>query len=327
MTIQITILGLGRIGASLGLALVDKKASILRVGNDREPEFARKAQKMGAVDQTNFNLPSAVRQADIVVLAMPVDEIKTTLETIAPDLKDGCVVMDTSPIKQGVEQWAAQLFPKGRHFVGLTPTINPAYLGEFSAGIDAAHADLFKNSLMIITSPHGADADALKLAADLAVLVGSNPFFADTQEIDGLLAAVHLLPELMAAALVGATVSQPGWKEARKVAGPVYAHVTQPMLNLTESKFFGQGALLNKENTLRMLDCAMNSLRDMRQAIADEDEEALAAQIRSAVEARVKWQAQREKADWDLGNTEPLPSSGEVLGRLIGLGKRKDKNK
>ena len=46
-------------------------------------------------------------------------------------------------------------------------------------GIDAAHADLFKNSLMIITSPPGADADALKLAADLAVLVGSIPFFAD----------------------------------------------------------------------------------------------------------------------------------------------------
>lgn len=329
MTIQITILGLGRIGTSLGLALADKKPAITRVGNDREPQFARQAQKLGAVDQTHFNLPSAVRQADIVILAMPVDEIKSTLESIALDLKEGCVVLDTSPIKRSVEGWAEQILPKGRPFVGFTPTLNPAYLHDTATGPDAGHADLFKNSLVIITSPHGADADALKLAADMAVLIGSTPFFADSDEIDGLMAAVQLLPELMSAALVDATVSQPGWNEARKAAGPAYAHASQPLLNLTESQFFGQGALLNKDNTLRMLDCAINSLRDLRQAISDGDEEALAQQVRGAVDARIAWQVQREKSDWNLPtNAEPLPTSGEVLGRLIGLGKkRKDTKK
>ncbi len=327
MTIQITILGLGRIGTSLGLALADKKASITRVGNDREPQYVKQAQKLGAVDQTNFNLPSAVRQADIVILAMPVDEIKSTLEAIAINLKEGCVVLDTSPVKRGVEQWAGQILPPDRYFIGFTPTINPAYLADTATGPDAGHADLFKNSLVIITSPHGADADALKLAADLAVLIGSTPFFADSDEIDGVMAAVHLLPELMAAALVDATVSQPGWREARKAAGPAYAHASRPLLTLTESQFFGQGALLNKDNTLRMLDGAINSLRDLRQAIAEENEEELAKRVKDAVEARIAWQVQREKADWDLpANSEPLPSASDMMGRLFGLGKKRKDN-
>ena len=325
MTIQITILGLGQVGASIGLALAEKKDDILRVGNDREPDITKKVQKMGAVDQTHYNLPAAVRNADIVLLCMPVDEIKQTLEAIAADLREGCVVIDTSPVKQGVAEWARQLLPNDRHYLAMTPTLNPAYLHEFAVGSEAAHADLFKNSLMIITSLPGANADALKLTSDLAVLVGGTPFFADPDEIDGVMAAVHLLPQLLAATLVDVTVNQPGWTEARKVAGRAYAHTTLPLLDMTESEYYGQGALLNKVNTLRLLDTTIASLRAMREEIAEEDEKSLKDRIKAAVDARMKWQAQREKADWELAQTEPLPTSGEILGRLFGLGRKPKK--
>jgi prephenate dehydrogenase len=328
MAIQITILGLGQVGASIGLALAEKKDAILRVGNDREPEFAKRAQKLGAVDQVQHNLPNAVSKADVVVLAMPVDEIRETLEVIAGDLKEGAVVIDTSPVKVGVSDWAEKILPKDRYFVAMTPTLNPAYLDETKTGIDAAHADLFRNSLMVITSPSGANADALKLAADLATLLGSLPFFADAYETDGLLAAVRLLPDLAAAALVDATTRQPGWSEARKLAGPGYARATRAMLDPLESKFFGQSALLNKENTLRMLDQLIASLRSTRQAIADGDEAGLKDMIDQAVTARLTWETQRHKADWNNMPANPLPTSGEIMGRLFGLGRKsKDKEK
>ena len=326
MTIQITILGLSQVGASIGLALAEKKETILRVGNDREPEIAKRAQKLGAVDQVQHNLPNAVRKADVVILCMPVDEIRQTLEVIAPDLKEGCVVMDTSPVKVGVSDWALNLLPKDRYFVAMTPTLNPVYLDEAKVGVEAAHADLFHNSLMVITSPTGANADALKLASDLATLLGSIPFFADAYETDGLMAAVHLLPELVAAALVDATMTQPGWSEARKLANRAYAHATHPLLATTESQFYGQSALLNKANTLRVLDNMIASLRTARQSIADGDEEALKSQIGKAVEARFTWEMQRQKADWGLAPAAPLPSSGDIFGRLFGLG-RKPKEK
>lgn len=325
MTIQITILGLGQVGASFGLALADKKESIVRVGNDRNPEVAKRAQKLGAVDQVQFNLPSAVRKADVVLLCMPVDEIKSTLEAIALDLKEGCVVADTSPIKAGVAEWAAQILPAERHFVTMTPTINPAYLEDAHDGVEAAHADLFKNSLMIITGPSGVEGDVLKLAADLAALVGSPPFFADPQEVDGLMAAVNLLPKLLAAALVDATVNQPGWVEARKVAGKAYARATLPLIEPDEADFHGQTALLNKANALRVLDNVIASLRTMRQAIVDEDEKALADRLRAAINARELWMAQRQKSNWELAMAQELPTSSEILGRMFGLGRKPKK--
>jgi prephenate dehydrogenase len=324
MTVQITILGLGQVGTSIGLALANKKEAIVRVGNDRDPGIARRSQKMGAVDQIQFNLPSAVSKADAVILCLPVDEIKNTLEVIVKDLKEGCVLIDTSPVKVGVAAWASQLLPKERFFVTMTPSLNPAYLEESAHGIDAAHADLFQNSLMAITSLPDTQADALKLATDLATLLGATPFFTDPYESDGLLAAVHLLPHLLAAALVEATTSQPGWGEARKMAGQAYARVSYPLLEPLETEFFGQAALLNKANTVRVLDNAIAALQGLRKAVADENEDELTRRIRAAVEARAVWQVQRQKGDWGMMVTsgEPLPTSGDILGRLIGWNRK-----
>lgn len=325
MPIQITILGLGQIGTSIGLALAEKKDTITRVGNDREPGVAKQAQRLGAVDKVQLNLPNAVRNADVVILSTPVDEIRHILEAIQLDLKEGCVVIDTSPVKIGVAAWVQELLPKGVHFVTMTPTLNPIYLEETAVGVEAAHADLFKNSLMVITSPPGIDADALKLAADLATLLGGTPFFADPYEVDGLLAAVGLLPRLMAAALVESTTSQPGWNEARKLASRVYAQVSHPLLELDEVDYYGQAALLNKDNVVRMLDEVIQSLRELRSAIATEDEAALKERIGKAIKARNLWLEQRYKSDWDRAPAQAMPTAGEMLGSLVGLGKKREK--
>src|SRR5512138_4030418 len=111
MPVQITIIGLNQIGASIGLALAKVKDQVTRIGNDREPTIARQAEKAGAVDKTVFNLPSAVREADVVILALPVDEIRETIEIIAQDLKPGSVMIDTSPVKGPVLEWVKELLP------------------------------------------------------------------------------------------------------------------------------------------------------------------------------------------------------------------------
>jgi len=69
MSTEFTIIGLGQIGASIGLALAGQKPPIHRIGNDLEPEFSRRAQKMGAIDQVVFNIPRSVKNAWTVVPA------------------------------------------------------------------------------------------------------------------------------------------------------------------------------------------------------------------------------------------------------------------
>lgn len=321
MTVQITVIGLGQIGASIGLALSDKTDQLLRVGNDRSIDAERQAEKMGAFDKIKRNLHAAVEDADIVVLALPVDEIHETLKMIVEDLKEGAVVLDTSPVKVAVSGWAKELLPAGRFFLTFCPSLNPQYLEEAALGIDAAHPDLFQRSLIAITSPPGTDPDAVKLASDLALLLGAQPFFVDPHEADGLLAASHLLPKLVAAAMVNATIDQPGWTEGRKLAGQAYAGVTAPVAHLDEVKSLGMSALLNQENVLRVMDDLVTELVNLRTSIANRDEEALSKLLEYAQKGREEWLLQRFKMDW--GGEMPqanLPTAGEMMGRLFSFG-------
>jgi len=327
MTVKITIIGLGQIGTSVGLALADQAELVFRLGHDREIGIARKAEKMGALDKVSINLPAAVREADLVLLALPVDQIQETLEAMKEDLKEGVVVMDTGPVKQVVAAWTSEILPADRYYVGLTPVLNPIYLHDVDSGLEAAHPDLFRDGLMGIVSPPGTPSEAIKLAADLTRLLGSSPLFADPVEMDGLVAATHILPQLIAAGLLNATVDQPGWQEGRKIAGRSYADVSAPVMYPTEPKTLTSAAILNRENVIRVLDSAVASLKTMRNDLLNEDTQTLEERLNRARQGRQTWLQGRLTANWAAEETTSVeaPTASEVFGRFIGAGRKKKK--
>lgn len=325
MAVNITIIGLGQIGTSVGLALADKTELVYRLGHDRELGKARKAKKMGALDKVSLNLPSAVRDADLVLLALPVDQIQDTLEVMKEDLKEGVVVMDTGPVKQVIAAWVSEILPPERYYVGLTPVLNPVYLHDIDSGLEAARPDLFRDGLMGIVSPPGTPSEAIKLAADLTRLLGATPLFADPLEMDGLVAATHILPQLIAAGLLNATVDQPGWQEGRKIAGRSYADVSAPIMYPTEPRTLTTAAILNRENVIRVIDSAVASLNAMRNDLLNEDDQALEERLVRAREGRQVWLQGRMVADWAAEETTTVeaPTASEVFGRFIGTGRKK----
>jgi prephenate dehydrogenase len=323
MPIQITIIGLGQIGASVGLALAEKKDLVVRMGHDKEPGINKKAEKIGAVDKTHYNLPAAVRDAEIVLLALPFDAIRETLEFIGQDLKEGAVVMDTAPVKGPTFEWVKQYIPEGRYYAGLIPAVNPSYVHDMQAGIDAARADLFKKGVFGIVAPPGTPGEAVKLAADLSHLLGAESMFMEQVEADSMMASLHLLPQLMSAALLGITVDQPGWMESRKLAGKAYAAGTGALFYQDTSAGLRDSVLANRENTLRVLDNLTASLAVIRQEIVAEDSVQLGARFDKAVDGRAKWWSLRTKGDWyesELGSTSEAPSAGDYMRKLF-LGK------
>ena len=328
MTVQITIVGLGQIGASIGLALAGRQELVYRVGHDREIGIARRVEKMGALDKVAINLPAAVREADIVMLALPVDQIRDTLTIIGEDLKAGVVVMDTSPAKQALMNWVAELLPTESYYIGLMPAVNALFLREAETGIDAAHADLFHNSLVCIVASPKAHSEAIKLATDLVKLLGAAPLFADLLEVDGLMAKTQILPQLMAAALLDATLDQPGWMEARKLASKSYAQVTAPILIPTEARSLQVATMLNQVNVVRLLDELVASLQAMRAEIAGEDSPGLNRRLEHARHGREEWWNQRLADRWpeDEPPSVKAPTSSEIFGHLIGLRKRQHKD-
>ena len=327
MTKQITIIGLGQIGASVGLALEQYKSSLKRVGHDRKPDVAKSAQTLGAVDEINFNLPSSVREADIVFLAVPFSEIEETLKLIGEDLKEGAVVIDSAPVKGTVAEWAERYIPSGRSYVGLVPSIGPDHLLNVGAGQVSARADLFHEAVFLVCPSHKAPEQAVKRVTDLLELLGASPLFSDALEADGLMAALHTLPQVMAAALLNATTKQPGWKEARKMASRPYGLNAASVLYLDESAALLETMRSNRVNVTRVLDNAIRSLTELRAAMEDDDLKSAEDLLDDAYLGGMQWLKDRLGADW-LSEDKPqieIPSFGE---RLLGTWVRPDrKNK
>jgi len=321
VTIQITIIGLGQIGASMGLALAKHTDLVTRVGHDKVTAVARQVEKSGAVDRVDTNLPNSVRTANLVLLCLPIDQISETMRLIAQDLIEGAVIMDTSPLKVIVADWAKELLPAGRHYVGLTPVINPAYLSDASFGLQAAHPDLFEKGLIAITSPPRTDSNAIKLAADLTKLLGSTPMFADLAEIDGLMTSTMILPQILAAALLNATVDQPGWREARKVAGRAFADASGPVLHLDSSQSLKTSIVSNRENVMRVLDNSLAELQLVRNIIIEQDDSALEEYLERAYRSGNKWKQERLAGDWENEQAAPVEKRG-FMSHLIGSSPR-----
>ncbi|MEW6716628.1 MAG: prephenate dehydrogenase/arogenate dehydrogenase family protein [Chloroflexota bacterium] len=326
MTIQITIVGLGQFGTSVGLALSKHANQLHRVGNDAEPARVQKAKNMGALDKITYNLPKAVSKADIVLLSVPMNEVEKTLHLIAPELKEGAVVLDMSAVKMPVIAWAQEYLPAERHLVGLTPVLNPLYLHETTSGQEAAHEDLFKNGLMLIVTPPGTVDAVLKLAVDFTHLLDAAPMFADASEVDGIMASSDLLPQLLAAALTQFTSNQAGWQDSRKMTGRPYAIATSPLALDLPAESLGLAALLNQENLLRVIDHFIASLLTFRKCLEDKDEKELVGWLSEAYERREKWWAQRRTGEWKSEELpRDYPTLRERLGMLVGLGRKESK--
>ena len=318
MPIQITIIGLGQIGASMGLALATHKNSILRVGHDKKPDVEREASQKGVADKMEHNLPNAVRDAKLVVLCIPHSQMRETLELIAPDLKKGTVVLDTTPIKAGVQKWAKEILPDGCHYVGLVPAINPEALHDFQFGLTAAQPDLFSNGIFLVDAPHGTPEEAVTLVIDFVRLLGAKALLADPIESDGLMSTTHLLPQLVAASLLNATIDQPGWQDARKMAGRAYATVTAGLAYQDEIDSLRLSALHNRASVVHALDVTIAALRGLRDDIENENDDGVALRLESALQGRKRWLSERMSADWAKSQETEISDVPSFSERLFG---------
>ena len=310
--LQVAIVGLGLIGASAGLALHQYQEKLTVVGHDPSPELSSKAKRAGAVDRTEWNMISAVANADRVILALPVSEIRFTLDAIKGDLRPGCIVVDTADVKAPVMQWAAELLPPEVHFVGghpivLSDTLEPG----------GARADLFQGKIFCLTPSSSTDSTAVQLAADVAEAVGAKPYFLDAEEHDGLAAGVEHLPGLMAAVLMSVTSGSHGWKDMRKLASNQFYAST--LLTARSGKEAIAGPLANREHVVHWLDAAIAELTSFREQLARGEADELAGQVDQALAANYSWLNATYTGNWDT-EANPMadvPSAGSSMRELF----------
>jgi prephenate dehydrogenase len=318
MTVQISIIGLGQIGASMGLALGKEKDQIHLVGHDKDRAAVGYAKANQVVDKVTLTLSGAVEKADIVILALPIQEIEAVLEHISQDLKQDTLVIDTSPIKAPVLNWVEQFLPGNCHYVGFTPVIGSEYLTDMGFGPETSSADLFEGSLIGIIGGQATSEDVMKLAVNLVHLLGATPYFTDPLEIDGLMSLTYILPQVIAAALLRISQHSPGWREARKVASKAYNQTTNPFGQDEIAGALAVSFINNQENTTRLINDLIRELVKLRDLPEEINQEEIEEYFTKLQRGRDLWFDDRKEGNW-LDSSGPKIPKRNFLADLLGF--------
>jgi prephenate dehydrogenase len=313
---RIAIVGLGLIGGSLGLALRASGQGWEVVGHNRHHEAAGRAQKRGAIDRAEWNLPRAVAGADLVILAVAPLAMEKVLADVAPHLEPGAIVTDVASTKSDVLAWAERILPENVHFVGGHPMA-----GKETGGIDAAEATLFRGATYCILPGARCAPEAVTRVESLVRAVGAVPYFLDPIEHDSYVAAISHVPFIAATALVSTVTASPSWRDMARMAAGGFRDATRTAS--ADAIMHRDICLTNRTAIAHWLDGYIAELARVRELLADDS---LAPEERSAqleqffVDAKVardRWEDNRRAAMPEDAPLVVVPTAREGLGQMF----------
>ncbi len=242
---QITIIGTGLIGGSLGLALKKQRFLGRIIGCDRAPVLER-ARNKGAIDEGHTDPADAVRGSQIIVLATPVGGILDLIARLGPALPPKTLLTDTGSTKAEVLARATSVFGKhtGQRFLAGHPMA-----GKEQCGVEFADPDLFQGAAWLLTP--SADQDIYSgLSAEFLQWVekiGARVASMDAAAHDQLCAWISHLPQMISTALAAALVEEYGENAPLLEAG---GRALREMTRISASPYsmWRDVALTNKKN-------------------------------------------------------------------------------
>lgn len=260
---KVVIVGVGLIGGSIGLAIKKNKVARKVVGLSHRQDSLSKALKMGAIDEGLTDLPQAIKGADLVILATPVEWIVKMLPQINPHLKRSCIVTDVGGTKEEIMVAAQNALANPNNFVGSHPLA-----GSEKKGVDFAAADLFQNALCIITPLKNTNPQARDKVKVLWTKIGCLVKPMPPEEHDEILAYVSHMPHVVAFGMVESipenflSYAPRGLKDTTRIAG-------------SDPELWKDVCMTNSKYVIKSIDAVVKNLSYVRKAIIDRDEKVL----------------------------------------------------
>jgi prephenate dehydrogenase len=222
---RVTIVGLGLIGGSMGLALKRAAtrgtlADLTVVGWDQHAETRELALARNVVDRAPGDLGRAVGDAEIVIVAVPVLGTRDVFAAIAPFLRPSTIVTDVASTKALVCGWAQELLPCP--FVGGHPMA-----GSERGGVTNARDNLFDGATYCLTPDEDTSPATLETVSGLVEAVGARPRIMQPEAHDRAVAAISHLPFLLSTLLVELPAASPDWEEFRAIAATGFRDVSR----------------------------------------------------------------------------------------------------
>ncbi|MFZ0797022.1 MAG: prephenate dehydrogenase [Terriglobales bacterium] len=285
---QVTIIGTGLIGGSMGLALKKRQLAGRIVGCDRAPVLER-AQDCGAIEVGTTNPADAVRGSDLVVLATPVIPILDLVGRLGPALPSKTLVTDVGSTKAEIVQRAAKSFGRnaGHRFLAGHPMA-----GKESSGVEFADADLFEGAAWLFTPLPGQNVHAGQCGEFIhcAERMGAKIAVVDPFDHDRFCAWISHLPQMISTALAAGLVDEFGPDApVLDIGGRALREMTR--ISSSPYSMWRDIAITNRKNLSSVLQKLEQRLAHIRESL---DSRELAAEFERAHQLR-KTPPRREK--------------------------------
>jgi len=278
---RLTIVGVGLIGGSWGLALKQRGFAGRIVGCDR-PQVLDRAFELGAIDEGEPDLADSVRKAGLVILAAPVAAILEQLPQVREAAAPRAIVTDTGSTKRSILRRAGEIYGEEPLFLGAHPLA-----GKERSGIENATASLFEAARYAVTPLAPAHLGDQRADAFLAMvrMVGGRPFVTDAETHDRALAILSHLPQLVSTGLASLIAEQ---TRCRSLPLELAASGFRDMTRLAESPYsvWRDICLTNGDNLVPAIESLIRKLEAMKERLGNSG---LQREFDEAVELRDRW--------------------------------------
>lgn len=259
---RIALIGIGLIGSSLARVIRQEKLATHISIATRSRETLKRAEELGLGDSYHTDLAEGVRDADLIIVSVPVGSSGAVAEAIAPALKPGSILTDVGSTKRSVIAQMQPYVPADVHFIPGHPLA-----GTEKSGPDAGFAELFRNRWCIFTPLPDTDAEALEKLSEFWRRCGSNIDTMDPDHHDMVLAIVSHLPHIIAYNIVGTAddLQNVSKSEVIKYAASGFRDFTR--LAASDPTMWRDVCLHNRDAILEMLSRFSEDLSALQRAI------------------------------------------------------------
>ena len=256
---KIGILGVGLMGGSLSLALKKKFPEASIWGFARSQRSYDKLKRIKVLGRVERNLKNVVENADLVVLALPVEAIIDHFKKIIPFLKKGAIVFDLGSSKGVIEKSITKRLPRGVSFVGCHPLC-----GSEKSGAEFSRGNLYQGGVCLITS--SPQSKATKVVKKIWEKLGSRVIFISPQRHDKFLSYLSHLPHLIAFSL-----TEGFSKDHLKFTLQSFKDLTR--ISISPASVWAEIFLSNKKNILADLNTFRKILKKFENLIKKNDKD------------------------------------------------------
>jgi prephenate dehydrogenase len=280
---KITIVGVGLLGGSIGLAARKLAVAGEIAGYVRRDKTIAECEKVGAMDYATTDLPAAVSNADLVILCTPLAQMRPLVEQFLPTLKRGAIVTDVGSVKADVVRELESLVAKsGAHFVGSHPMA-----GGEKTGVAAARADLFENAVCVVTPTRKSNSGAVRKLERFWKSLGARVVKLPPEQHDLFVSRTSHLPHVVAATLANLVLDPSQPKGQTQLCANGFRDTTRIASGSPE--MWRDIALANRKHIARTIKDFISELQKFEGALKKADEKGIEKIFQVAKQRRDDW--------------------------------------